>query len=222
MEPIIETQNLTRTYRLGKTEVHALRGVDLSIARGEFVALMGSSGCGKSTLMHLLGCLDTPTAGSYKLEGREVSSLSKNERARLRNVRIGFIFQSFNLLPRLSAIDNITLPLLYRAGDKGIQHHAQRSLERVGLAKRAHHHPNELSGGECQRVAIARALATDPVILLADEPTGNLDSTTGSEIMALLLELSAEGRTILMVTHDAQVATHAHRIINMKDGKIVP
>jgi putative ABC transport system ATP-binding protein len=221
MEPIIQTQNLTRTYRLGKTEVNALRGVDLSIASGEFVALMGSSGCGKSTLLHLLGCLDTPTAGSYQLEGREVSSLSKNERARIRNVRIGFIFQSFNLLPRLSAIDNVTLPLLYRASDKDAHQHAQHSLERVGLSNRAYHHPNELSGGESQRVAIARALATDPVILLADEPTGNLDSATGAEIMALLMELSAEGRTILMVTHDAQVAAHAHRIVQMKDGRIL-
>jgi putative ABC transport system ATP-binding protein len=220
MDPIIQTQNLIRTYRMGKTEVHALRGVDLTISRGEFAALMGSSGCGKSTLLHLLGCLDTPTAGSYQLEGREVSSLSKNERARLRNIRIGFIFQSFNLLPRLSAIDNVTLPLLYRTSEKDAHQRAQRSLERVGLAQRTHHHPNELSGGESQRVAIARALTTDPVILLADEPTGNLDSATGAEIMALLLELSAEGRTILMVTHDAQVAAYAHRTIHMKDGRI--
>ena len=221
MEPIIQTQNLSRTYHMGKTDVHALRGVDLTIGAGEFVALMGSSGCGKSTLLHLLGCLDTPTGGSYQLEGREVSSLSKNERAHLRNIRIGFIFQSFNLLPRLSALENVTLPLLYRATGKDARQRAQLSLERVGLAHRAYHHPNELSGGESQRVAIARALSTDPAILLADEPTGNLDSTTGAEIMTLLLELSTEGRTILMVTHDAQVATHAHGIIHMKDGKIV-
>jgi putative ABC transport system ATP-binding protein len=221
MDPVIQTQNLTRTYHLGKTEVHALQGVDMNINTGEFVALMGSSGCGKSTLLHLLGCLDTPTAGSYQLEGREVGSLSKNERARLRNIRIGFIFQSFNLLPRLSAFDNVILPLLYRSNDREAQARAIRSLERVGLANRAHHHPNELSGGENQRVAIARALVIDPVILLADEPTGNLDSATGLDIMALLMELSAEGRTILLVTHDAQVAAHAHRIIRMKDGKII-
>jgi len=221
MDEIIRTQNLSRTYLLGKSEVHALQGVDLSIAAGDFVALMGSSGSGKSTLLHLLGCLDTPTAGSYYLEGREVSSLSKNERARLRNQRIGFIFQSFNLLPRLSAVDNVTLPLLYRRNTKEARKSAERSLERVGLAQRLNHHPNELSGGERQRVAIARALVVEPVILLADEPTGNLDSVTGAEIMSLLLELSQDGRTILVVTHNPQVAAHAHRIVHMKDGMVV-
>jgi putative ABC transport system ATP-binding protein len=222
MNEIILTQNLTRTYHMGKSEVHALRGVDLNIAAGEFVALMGSSGSGKSTLLHLLGCLDTPSSGSYQLEGREVGRLSKNERSRLRNQRIGFIFQSFILLPRLTALENVALPLLYRREAKNAHQHARRNLERVGLAERAHHQPNELSGGERQRVAIARALVVEPAILLADEPTGNLDSVTGAEIMALLLELSAEGRTILMVTHDPQVAGHAHRIIHMKDGQIAP
>ncbi|MFZ6029278.1 MAG: ABC transporter ATP-binding protein [Chloroflexota bacterium] len=221
MNEIILTQNLTRTYRMGKSEVHALSEVDLNVVAGEFVALMGSSGSGKSTLLHLLGCLDTPSAGSYQLEGREVACLSKKERARLRNQRIGFIFQSFNLLPRLSALDNVELPLLYHRGEKNTRSRAERSLQRVGLAQRAWHHPNELSGGERQRVAIARALVVDPAILLADEPTGNLDSVTGAEIMNLLLELSAEGRTILMVTHDPLVAARAHRIIRMKDGKIL-
>jgi putative ABC transport system ATP-binding protein len=218
---IIETSQLTRTYRMGRAEVHALREVNLHIEAGEFVALMGASGSGKSTLLHLLGCLDTPSSGSYRLEGREVGRLSRDERARLRNQRIGFIFQNFNLLPRLSALDNVTLPLLYRGRTKAVHQRAAQCLERVGLADRARHQPNELSGGECQRVAIARALATGPAILLADEPTGNLDSTTGGEIMALMSELSAEGRTILVVTHDRQVAAHAHRVIQMKDGRIV-
>jgi ABC-type lipoprotein export system ATPase subunit len=221
MAEVILTENLSRTYRLGKSEVLALCEVSLRIAAGEFVALMGASGSGKSTLLHLLGCLDTPSAGRYCLEGREVSSLSSNERARLRNQRIGIIFQNFNLLPRLSALDNVALPLLYRRSAKDARQRAGRCLERVGLAPRAHHQPNELSGGECQRVAIARALVVEPAILLADEPTGNLDSTTGAEIMSLLLELSAEDRTILVVTHDSQVAAHAHRIIHMKDGRLV-
>jgi putative ABC transport system ATP-binding protein len=218
---LIETENLTKVYRMGDTEVPALRGVSFSVSPGEFVALMGPSGSGKSTMMHLLGCLDTPTSGRYLLEGRDVSTLSKDERARVRNARIGFVFQTFNLLPRLNALDNVALPMLYshRAGDA--KKRAAETLDRVGLTHRARHHPNELSGGERQRVAIARALVGDPALVLADEPTGNLDSKTGADIMRLLVELCAEGRTILIVTHDAQVAAHARRTLQMQDGEFV-
>jgi putative ABC transport system ATP-binding protein len=219
--PVIETENLTRSYRLGTTEVRALRGVSVRVAPGEFVALMGPSGSGKSTMMHLLGCLDTPTAGRYVLEGRDVSQLTANERARVRNRRIGFVFQTFNLLPRLSALDNVMLPLLYRGQVADARRRAIEALKHVGLAKRAQHRPTELSGGERQRVAIARALITDPVLILADEPTGNLDSQTGTEIMQLLVGLSTDGRTIIMVTHDATVAAYAQRILHMRDGEIV-
>lgn len=218
---IIETEGLTKTYRMGNTEVQALRGVSLRVQEGEFVALMGPSGSGKSTMMHLLGCLDTPTAGRYFLEGRDVSTLSKDERARVRNARIGFIFQTFNLLPRLNALDNVALPLLYGRQDGNGKLRAAAALERVRLTARTRHHPNELSGGERQRVAIARALVTNPALILADEPTGNLDSKTGAEIMRLLIELCAEGRTILIVTHDATVAAHAKCIVHMQDGEIV-
>jgi putative ABC transport system ATP-binding protein len=218
---VIETEGLARTYRLGRTEVHALRGVDLRVAPGEFVALMGPSGSGKSTLLHLLGCLDRPTAGTYRLEGRDVSSLSREQRARVRNTRIGFVFQMFNLLPRLSALDNVALPLLYRGRVNEVKQRAATALEEVGLADRAGHRPSELSGGERQRVAIARALVAEPVIVLADEPTGNLDTVTGAEIMRLLSELNAEGRTIMVVTHDAQVAAHAARVVRMQDGRVV-
>jgi putative ABC transport system ATP-binding protein len=218
---LIETENLTKTYRMGDTEVHALRGVNLRVQAGEFIALMGPSGSGKSTMMHLLGCLDTPTAGRYWLEGRDVSTLSKDERARVRNAHIGFVFQTFNLLPRLNALDNVALPLLYgRHGGDGKQRAAE-ALGRVGLIPRAQHHPNELSAGERQRIAIARALVTNPALILADEPTGNLDSKTGAGIMRLLGELCAEGHTILMVTHDAQVAAHAGCVLQMQDGEIV-
>jgi putative ABC transport system ATP-binding protein len=218
---LIETQGLARVYHVGATEVHALRGVDLRVAGGEFVALMGTSGSGKSTLMHLLGCLDTPTAGRYRLEDRDVSTLSRAEQAGVRNTRIGFVFQSFNLLPRLNALENVALPLQYRGRVRNTGQCAAQALERVGLAGRAQHRPAELSGGERQRVAIARALVTDPAIILADEPTGNLDSATGAEIMGLLTGLHTEGRTILIVTHDAQVAAHAQRTLFMRDGQIV-
>jgi len=218
---IIQTENLTRTYTVGNSIVNALRAVNLEVEIGEFVALMGPSGSGKSTMMHLLGCLDTPTAGRYLLEGRDVSTLSKDERAQVRNARIGFIFQTFNLLPRLDALDNVALPLLYGQYGPDIEKRAEEALERVGLRPRAQHKPNELSGGERQRVAIARALVTKPALILADEPTGNLDSKTGADIMGLLVELCAEGHTILMVTHDAQVAAYARRSLHMQDGEIV-
>jgi putative ABC transport system ATP-binding protein len=225
---VIETKDLSRVYWMGAMEVHALRGISLNVAEGEFVALMGASGGGKSTLMHLLGCLDRPTTGSYRLAGQDVGTLSLNEQARVRNYYIGFIFQTFNLLPRLNDLENVALPLLYRgrslaqvAGSQTIHERALAVLEQVGLADRAKHRPNELSGGQRQRVAIARALVTDPAIILADEPTGNLDSITGDEIMALLVELNQAGRTILVVTHDSQVAAHARRILRMKDGEII-
>jgi putative ABC transport system ATP-binding protein len=221
-EWVIEAEGMARTYRLGTADVRALRGVDLRVARGEFVALMGPSGSGKSTLMHLLGCLDRPTGGTYRLEGRDVSRLSRDDRARVRSTRIGFVFQTFNLLPRLSALENVALPLLYQGGVGDACQRAADALARVKLAHRAGHRPSELSGGECQRVAIARALVAQPAIILADEPTGNLDSATGGRIMDLLATLNAEGRTLLVVTHDAQVAGHAGRVITMRDGRIVP
>jgi len=218
---VIRTETLTRTYSMGSATVQALRGVDLSVESGEFVVLMGASGSGKSTLLSLLGLLDHPTSGNYWLDGVEVSSLSRNNLAELRGQRIGFIFQSFNLLPRLLAWENVALPLAYTNGK--VRHAAQRkkafeALARVGLEARADHHPMELSGGERQRVAIARALVTQPVVILADEPTGNLDSVTGVEIMRLLDELHTEGSTIVMVTHDLTIASHASRVCSMRDG----
>jgi len=218
---IIQTENLTRTYVVGNSTVNALRGVNLDVEVGEFVALMGPSGSGKSTMMHLLGCLDTPSAGRYLLEERDVSTLTKDQRAAVRNNRIGFVFQTFNLLPRLNALENVVLPLLYGRNGGDMNQRASEALERVGLTSRAQHRPNELSGGERQRVTIARALVTNPALILADEPTGNLDSKTGAEIMRLLVELCAEEHTILMVTHDAKVAAHAGRILQMQDGEIV-
>ncbi len=217
---VIEAEGLTKTYQMGTSEVYALRGVSLCVAAGEFLALMGASGSGKSTLMHLLGCLDTPTAGRYRLEDRDVSTLSNRERARVRNTRIGFVFQSFNLLSRLNALENVALPLLYQGCAKDARQHATEALERVGLTDRADHRPAELSGGERQRVAIARALVAHPAIILADEPTGNLDSATGDEVMRLLVGLHNEGRTILVVTHDPRVAAYAQRRLYMDDGRI--
>jgi putative ABC transport system ATP-binding protein len=219
-DPVIRTENLTRTYKMGSAEVQAVRGVNLTVVRGEFVALMGASGSGKSTLLHLLGCLDAPNAGRYWLEGEDVARLSTRARANIRNRRIGFIFQSFNLLPRLSALDNVTLPLLYGRVNGSAKKVAGAALDRVGLTPRAGHRPNELSGGERQRVAIARALVTSPALILADEPTGNLDSKTGIEIMRLLAELHAEEHTILVVTHEAAVAGYAERVLMMQDGQI--
>ncbi len=218
---IIHTEGLTRTFMVGSSLVNALHGVDLDVEAGEFVALMGASGSGKSTLLHLLGCLDTPSRGRYMLEQREVGSLSRDERARVRNTRIGFVFQTFNLLPRLNALDNVMLPLLYKGRSGDARQIAAGMLERVGLAQRLRHQPNELSGGERQRTAIARALVTSPALILADEPTGNLDSQTGTEIMQLLVELSSEGHTILMVTHDTKVAGYAGRVLHMQDGAIL-
>jgi putative ABC transport system ATP-binding protein len=217
---VIVTEGLSRTYPMGHTVVQALREVSLEIRRGEFVALMGASGSGKSTLLTLLGCLDTPTAGRYLLEGEDVGRLSPDARAVVRNRHIGFVFQTFNLLPQLSALDNVTLPLLY-GPPQNSPRRAAGLLERVGLGDRLHHRPKELSGGERQRVAIARALVTDPALLLADEPTGNLDSATGEEILRLLAELNAEGRTIVLVTHDPHVAEKAHRTLTLRDGRII-
>jgi putative ABC transport system ATP-binding protein len=217
----IAAEGLARDYHLGRTTVPALRGVEVTIAAGEFVALMGPSGCGKSTLLYLLGCLDTPTRGTYRLEGRDVSRLGMAERARLRNARLGFVFQSFYLLPGFTALENVALPLIYQRGRPNVTERAATALERVGLAARAAHRPNELSGGERQRVAMARALVNQPAILLADEPTGNLDSATGTEVMDLLRELWRGGLTVVLVTHDAQVAAYARRTLHMRDGRIV-
>jgi len=217
---IIETHELRRTYQLGETAVHALNGVDVAVEEGEMVAITGPSGSGKSTLMHILGCLDTPDQGSYHLAGEDVSRMSKNQLARIRNKRIGFVFQSFNLLPKLSALENAELPLLY-SNRKDARQAAKQALDTVGLGGRMRHEPNQMSGGERQRVAVARAIVTDPAIVLADEPTGNLDSKTGEEILALFGELHGQGRTIVMVTHDSHVAGFCERQIRMKDGKVL-
>ena len=218
---LIETRDLWKTYVMGSEEIHALRGVSLEIEPGEYVAIMGPSGSGKSTLMNLIGCLDTPTKGSYLLNGKQVSQMNDDELARIRNEEIGFVFQTFNLLPRATALHNVELPLIY-AGVSGKDRvdRAKQALEKVELTSRALHKPNELSGGQRQRVAIARALVNDPSILLADEPTGNLDSKTGNEIMGVFTRLHDAGNTIVLVTHEADIAGYAHRIIHLRDGQV--
>jgi putative ABC transport system ATP-binding protein len=220
-DTVILTHHLAREYQMGAEVVHALRGVDIQIKKNEFVACMGPSGSGKSTLMNLIGCLDTPTSGEYWLNGQKVSDLSDDELARIRNKEIGFVFQTFNLLPRADALHNVELPLIYAGmSAKERRARAQRSLQQVGLGDRMDHRPNELSGGQRQRVAIARALVNAPSILLADEPTGNLDSATGNEIMGLFQELHDSGQTIVLVTHEHDIAAHARRQIHLLDGKI--
>ena len=218
---LIETRDLWKTYVMGSEEIHALRGVSVEIERGEYVAIMGPSGSGKSTLMNLIGCLDTPTKGSYLLNNKQVSQMNDNELARIRNEEIGFVFQTFNLLPRASALHNVELPLVYAAvPSKDRQARARAALEKVELSERMSHRPNELSGGQRQRVAIARALVNNPSILLADEPTGNLDSKTGNEIMSLFAKLHAAGNTIILVTHEADIAAYARRAIHLRDGQV--
>ena len=218
---LIETTDLWKTYVMGDEEIHAMNGVSVSIDRGEYVAIMGPSGSGKSTLMNLIGCLDTPSKGSYVLNGQEVARMDDNELARIRNEEIGFVFQTFNLLPRATALHNVELPLVY-AGVPATEREkrAKEALEKVGLTSRMLHKPNELSGGQRQRVAIARALVNNPSILLADEPTGNLDSKTGAEIMHLFARLHEAGNAIILVTHEADVAAYAHRTIYLKDGQV--
>jgi putative ABC transport system ATP-binding protein len=219
---VIETTQLVKTYTTGSTEVHALKGIDLAVEKGEFIAIMGTSGSGKSTLMNLLGCLDTPTSGSYLIDGVRVDGLDRNALAALRNEKIGFVFQGFNLLPRTSAVENVELPMLYdRSGKKrDTQALAAAALQRVGLGERLDHQPSELSGGQQQRVAIARALVTEPAIILADEPTGNLDTQTSMEVMALFQELNEQGITIVLVTHEPDIAVYAKRIVEVRDGRI--
>ena len=218
---VIRTQDLWKTYVMGDQEIHAVSGVDVEINKGEYVAIMGPSGSGKSTLMNLIGCLDTPTRGEYYIAGRLVSHMNDDDLALIRNKEIGFVFQTFNLLPRLTALQNVELPMIY-AGMPPEQRikAAQNALGLVDLLDRMYHKPNELSGGQRQRVAIARALVNDPSILLADEPTGNLDTATGAEIMTLFEELHKRGNTIIVVTHELAVATHAHRVIHIRDGKV--
>jgi putative ABC transport system ATP-binding protein len=218
---LIEIHDLVKIYTLGEIEIRAVDGVSLSIAKGEFVAIMGPSGSGKSTLMNLIGCLDTPSKGTYILNGKQVSEMNDDELARIRNEEIGFVFQTFNLLPRATALHNVELPLIYAGVSAKVrQERAKGALDRVELTSRMSHKPNELSGGQRQRVAIARALVNNPSILLADEPTGNLDSKTGEEIMALFERLHEQSNTIVVVTHEAEVAAHAHRVIHIRDGQV--
>jgi putative ABC transport system ATP-binding protein len=219
--PLIETRDLWKTYVMGDEEIHALKGVSIAIERGEYVAIMGPSGSGKSTLMNLIGCLDTPSKGTYLLNNKEVSQMNDNELARIRNEEIGFVFQTFNLLPRATALHNVELPLVYAGVSKKDRlERAKGALNRVELTQRMNHRPNELSGGQRQRVAIARALVNNPSILLADEPTGNLDSKTGVEIMALFARLHETGNTIIVVTHEPDIAAYAHRVVSIRDGEV--
>jgi putative ABC transport system ATP-binding protein len=221
MEPLITIKDIGRKYVIGSEVIHAIKSVSLTINKGEFVALMGPSGSGKSTLMNILGCLDTPTHGEYILNGINVSHMTDGELAEVRNAEIGFVFQTFNLLPRNSALDNVALPLIYAGVNKqDRQERAKQALENVGLGNRIDHRPNELSGGQRQRVAVARALINNPSIILADEPTGNLDTKTSIEIMGLMEDIHAKGNTIILVTHEEDIAQHAHRIVRMRDGLV--
>jgi putative ABC transport system ATP-binding protein len=220
-QPLVELVDVTKIYRMGDVEVPALRGVSLTIEEGDFVAIMGSSGSGKSTMLNILGCLDRPTTGSYRLNGTEVSRLDRNQLADIRNETLGFVFQSFNLLSRTSALENVELPMIYAGIGLRERHRlARAALERVGLGDRLDHHPNQLSGGQQQRVAVARAIVTRPRVILADEPTGNLDSRTSVEIMALFQELGAAGMTVIVVTHESDISAYAKRVVVMRDGKV--
>jgi len=220
-QPILKLRNITRDFKLGSQTVHVLKGIDLDIFKNQYVALMGPSGSGKSTLMNLLGCLDTPTAGSYELNGNDVSVMGDNELAEIRNHEIGFVFQTFNLLPRSTALENVALPLVYAGLDKEEREaRAAEVLTQVGLADRMDHRPNQLSGGQRQRVAVARALVNNPALILADEPTGNLDSKTSIEIMKLFDDIQAAGNTVVLVTHEEDIAQHAKRVIRLVDGQI--
>jgi putative ABC transport system ATP-binding protein len=224
-QPVMQMVDLKKTYRMGETEVHALQGVSLNVNFGEFVAVMGPSGSGKSTLMNIIGCLDRPTSGQYILEGVNVSALDRDRRAEIRNDKIGFVFQNFNLLPRTSALENVELPLIYsmkhRFNDDQMRERAKECLERVGLEGRGKHLPSQLSGGQQQRVAIARALVNDPAIVLADEPTGNLDTKTSQEVMETLQKLNEEGKTIVLITHELDISKFAKRVITLRDGLII-